>query len=153
MASFIHKPKEFWSGIMFVAFGLAAVYIGQDYPFGTAGRMGPGYFPTVLGTLLGIIGLVSIVRSFFGKGEALERFAIKETALILFGVLLFGILVRGAGLVVSVILLVMISAFASSQFQLKSTILLAIGAAIFCVLIFSTALGLPMPAFGPWFGG
>lgn len=152
MTSFIRNPEDFWAGAIFVAFGLAAVLIGQTYPMGTAGRMGPGYFPTVLGTLLGLIGLGSIVRSFFRKGEALERFAIKEAALILFGVLLFGVLVRGAGLVVSIILLVMISAYASSQFRFKSTLLLAFGATIFCVLIFVVALGLPMPVFGTWFG-
>lgn len=150
MASFIHNPKEFWSGVMFVAIGGSAVFIGQDYQFGTAGRMGPGYFPTVLGSLLALLGAVSIVRSFFGKGEALERFAFKELALVILAVILFGLLVRGAGLIISVLLVVLVSAYASEKFHLKSTILVAIGATAFAVLIFSIALGLPIPAVGPW---
>lgn len=151
MASFIHNPKEFWSGVMFLAFGLTAVYIGQDYKLGTAGRMGPGYFPTILGSLLAFLGLISVVRSFLSKGESMERFAIKEAALIISGVVLFGFLVRGAGIIVSVLVLVMISAYASQKFHWKSTVLVAIGAAVFCVLVFSVGLGLPIPAFGPWF--
>jgi hypothetical protein len=151
LASFIHNPKEFWSGVMFLAFGLAAVYIGQDYKLGTAGRMGPGYFPTILGGILAFIGLVEVIRSFLSKGEVMERFAIKETALVLLAVVLFGFLVRGAGAVISVFLLVLVSAYASRDFKWKSTILVAIGAAIFCVLVFTIGLGLPIPAFGPWF--
>lgn len=152
MTSFIQDPKEFWSGAIFAAFGLAAVAIGRDYPVGTAGRMGPGYFPIVLGALLGIIGLVAIARSLFRPGEALERFAVKEAALILSGVLLFGVLVRGAGLALSIPVMVLLSAYASSQFRLRSTLLLAGAATLFCALVFVAALGLPMPVFGAWFG-
>src|SRR5690606_24798392 len=87
--SFIRDPKDFWSGVMFLVFGLSAVLIGQDYEMGSAGRMGPGYFPVVLGGMLSLIGLVSVVRSFFHQGEGLGRFALKEAFLVLFAVLLF----------------------------------------------------------------
>ncbi|SFU93284.1 tripartite tricarboxylate transporter TctB family protein [Pseudoduganella namucuonensis] len=153
MKTFIQDPKEFWSGAIFAAFGLAAVAIGQDYPVGTAGRMGPGYFPIALGAILGLIGLVSIARSLLRPGEALERFAFKEAALILSGVLLFGLLVRGAGLAVAIPVMVLLSARASAGFRLKSTLPLAAAATLFCVLIFVAGLGLPMPVLGSWFGG
>ena len=51
MPAFIRHPKDFWSGIVFLFFGLSAVYIGQEYEMGSAGRMGPAYFPIVLGAL------------------------------------------------------------------------------------------------------
>lgn len=152
MSSLIRNPKEFWSGVMFVIFGLSAVIIGRDYTMGSAGRMGPGYFPTILGTLLALLGLIAVVRSFVASGEALEKFAVKETFLVLLGVLLFGLLLRGAGLVVSVLLLVMVSAYASSKFEWKSSLLLAVGAAIFCAVVFVLGLGVPMPILGSWFG-
>jgi hypothetical protein len=114
--------------------------------------MGPGYFPTVLGGLLTLFGLIALVRSFFSKGEPLGDFAIKETLLILSGVVLFGLLLRGAGLVFAVPALVMVSAYASGKFEWKSSLLLAIGGTIFCVAVFVLGLGVPMPILGAWFG-
>lgn len=152
MPSFIRNPKDFWSGVIFVLFGAAAVLIGRDYSMGTAGRMGPAYFPTILGSLLAILGLVAILRSLLRPGEAIQRFAVKEIILVIVAVLLFGILVRGAGLMPAVILLVMLSAYASAKFKLAPTALLAVGLAVFAILVFVKGLGLPMPILGPWFG-
>lgn len=114
--------------------------------------MGPGYFPSVLGALLGVIGLISIVRSFFSSGDPMERLAFKQVFLILFSVFLFGALVRGAGLIVSIFVIVMLGGLASMKFRWKASLLLAIGSAIFCVAIFVKGLGLPMPIIGSWFG-
>lgn len=152
MSSLIRNPKDFWSGVIFLCFGLAAIIIGQDYSMGTAGRMGPAYFPVILGGILTLIGLVAMVRSLVRPGEGIERFAIKEIILIIAAVLLFGFLVRGAGLVAAVFILVMLSAYASAKFRLLPSTLLAAGMAIFTVLLFVKGLGLPMPILGSWFG-
>lgn len=153
MSSFIRNPKEFWSGIMFIFFGVAALYIAQhDYPMGSAGRMGPGYFPSVLAGLLTLIGVVAVVRSLFRSGEAVGQFAFRQTFLVLGGVLLFAALVRTAGLVVAILVLTVVSISASSQFRWKSAVIFAIAAVIFCVLVFVKGLGVPMPILGSWFG-
>lgn len=152
MSHFIRHPKDFWSGVMFLFFGLAAVVIGQDYPMGTAGRMGPAYFPVVLGALLALIGLAAVLRSLWVRGETIEKFAFRDMFFILLSVVLFGVLVRGAGMVIAVVALVLASAYASERFQWKASLILSVGAALFCVLIFVKALGLPLPVFGPWFG-
>jgi len=137
---------------MFLVFGLAALIIAQqDYAIGRAGRMGPGYFPTVLGALLAIIGAIAVIRSLIKPGEGLGRFAVKEAFLVLLSVFFFGVLVRSAGLVPSIIVTTIVSSYASAKFEWKSTLLLAIGACVFCVLIFVKLLGLPIPVFGPWF--
>lgn len=154
MPSFIRHHKDFWTGVIFVCFGLAAVIIGRDYPMGTAGRMGPAYFPTVLGALLALIGLAGIIRSFVRKdGEPIGRFAIKETILVLAAVVLFAFLVRGAGLIAAVVAIVLVSGLASAKFKWKSGVLLAVGLAAFSVVIFVKLLGLPIAIIGPWFGG
>lgn len=152
MPSFIRHPKDFWTGIIFLFVGLAAVIIGRDYVMGTAGRMGPAYFPTVLGGLLALIGLAAVVRSFFRDGEPIGRFAAKETLMIISAVLLFGFLIRGAGMVVSVFAIVLLSARASQKFKWRSAFLLAAGLATFSVVVFVKLLGIPIPVFGPWFG-
>lgn len=152
MRSAIRSPKDFWSGIMFLAISLATVIIAQDYPMGTAGRMGPGFFPSLLGGLLALIALVTLVNSLRIDGEPMERFAYKDMALILGSIFLFGFLVRGAGLAVAIPVLIVISAFGSTKFRWKATVALASGAAIFCILLFVKALGLPLPIVGPWLG-
>lgn len=152
MPSFIRHPKDFWTGIIFLVIGLAAIVIGRDYPMGTAGRMGPAYFPTVLGGLLALIGLIGVIRSFLRPGEAIGKFYIKEIILILLAVLLFGFLMRGAGLVPAALVLVLMSAYASPKFTWGASVLLAIGLAVFAVLLFVKLLGLPMPILGPWLG-
>jgi hypothetical protein len=137
---------------MFLFFGLAAVIIARDYAMGSAGRMGPAYFPTALGWILAAIGAVAVVRSFFGSGTAIEKFAMKELVLILVSVLLFGVVMRGAGLAIAVPLIIIVSAYASVKFSWKASVLLAIGMTVFSVALFVKALGLPMPMLGPWFG-
>lgn len=152
MSSLIRNPKDFWSGVIFIVFGVAAVVIGRDYSMGTAGRMGPAYFPTVLGTLLAIIGSIAVVRSMFTSGAPVGRFVLKNLVLVLGGVLLFGVLVRGAGLVAAIVVLVMVGGYASVKFRVAPFVLLAVGMAAFSVLVFVKALGLPMPMVGPWLG-
>lgn len=137
---------------MFLLFGLAAIILGKEYPMGTAGKMGPAYFPIILASLLMLVGAIGVVRSFLVAGEKIEKFYLRELAIVLVAVLLFGILVRGAGLVPSVLVLIVLSAYASSEFKFLPSLLLAIGLAAFSALVFVKLLGLPMPIFGPWLG-
>ena len=77
MTSRIRNPKDFWAGIIYIAFGLSAIVIGREYGLGTALRMGPAYFPTVLGGLLTLIGAISVIRSFLTPGEPVGSLAFK----------------------------------------------------------------------------
>ncbi len=63
----IRNAKDFWAGLMFVAFGLAFVLVARNYQMGNAVRMGPAYFPTVLGGLLAILGALILARAFVSK--------------------------------------------------------------------------------------
>lgn len=146
----IRSPKDFWAGLIYICIGLGAVYIAQDYPMGTAVRMGPGYFPRVLGSVLALIGLISLARSFLRPGESIGRLAWREALLVLGGTVVFGLLVRGAGLALSLIVLVVVSAYASRQFRLRASVLLALGLAVFSVLVFIKGLGIPLPLWGSW---
>lgn len=65
----ITNGKDFWAGVMFVAFGLAFMWKSQDYAMGTSVRMGPAYFPTMLGGLLAVLGAVVLFRAFVTKVE------------------------------------------------------------------------------------
>lgn len=152
MSLSIRSPKDFWSGIMFLCFGLAGVYIAREYAMGTAARMGPAFFPTVLGWLLAALGLATAVRAMIGPGEALEKVAFRQLALVLGSVLLFAFLLRGGGLAIAIPVLVMVSAYASHKFTWKASAALALGASVLSIMLFVKALGLPLPVLGTWFG-
>ena len=150
MPNLIKHPKDFWTGVIFLVFGLSAVFIGRDYAMGTAGKMGPAYFPTVLGGLLTLIGAIAVFRSLKRVGEPIEKFHLKELFIVLAAVVLFGLLMRGAGLAPAAVVLIMVSAYASPQFKWHEALLLALGMASFAVLVFVKLLGLPLSVFGPW---
>jgi hypothetical protein len=147
------NPKDFLTGLLYILFGSSAILIARDYGMGTGGRMGPAYFPTTLGGLLIVIGAISVIRSFIVHGAPIGTFAFKGLALVSVSVLIFGILVRGAGLAVAIPILVIISAYASKRFRWGPTLLIAAGLTIFCSLVFIRGLGIPLPIMGPWFGG
>jgi hypothetical protein len=63
----IKNGKDFWAGLMFIAFGAVFFFYAREYPMGTTLRMGPAYFPTVLGALLVVLGGAVLVRSFFSR--------------------------------------------------------------------------------------
>lgn len=147
------NPRDFWSGLIFGVVGLATVYFGRESAMGTATKMGPGYFPTVLGMLLALIGLGLLVRSFLTRGEPISGFAFRPLFLVLGATLLFGLVVRGLGMPVSVILLVLISAAASRLVMWGPAVALAIGMAGASTLVFIKLLGLPIPLLGRWLGG
>jgi putative tricarboxylic transport membrane protein len=149
----IRSTKDFWSGSIYILFGLAAILIARDYRMGTALRMGAAYFPTVLGYLLVLIGSISVIRSFIIPGTPIGGFGYKGLALVTLSVVVFGLIVRGAGLAVAISVLVILSAYGSSRFSLAPTVMMAAGLTIFCIFVFITGLGIPLPMLGPWFGG
>jgi Tripartite tricarboxylate transporter TctB family len=147
------NPKDFWTGAIYVAFGAAFVLIAQDYGMGTAFRMGPAYFPTVLGGILVLIGLISVGRSFLKPGTQISAYTIKGLVTVVGSTLVFGFIVRGAGLAVALPILVLMTGYASIDFRWGRMIALAAGITVFCVLIFVKGLGVPLPVIGPWLGG
>lgn len=148
----IKSPKNFWTAIIYLALGLATICVARGYPFGVVGRMGPGYFPIVLGALLSLVGIISLLRSFRVIGAPIEPFSITRLLLITGSVILFGVLARGAGLIPALALLIILSAKASIKFRWGAALALAVGLTAFSALLFVKALGVPLPLIGSWFG-
>ena len=147
------NPKDFWTGLIYIFFGASAIILARDFNMGTALRMGPAYFPTILGGVLALIGAISVIRSFIAPGTPIGAFGFNGLALVIFSVVVFGFLVRAAGLVVALPLLVIISAYASARFRWGTALIMAVGLTIFCGLVFVKGLGIPLPIIGPWLGG
>jgi hypothetical protein len=139
----IKHPKDFCAGLMFVAFGIVAIVIGANYPLGTAARMGPGYFPRILGILLVALGLLMAFRSLFLGGDGIPKSMWKPLTLVLGSVLLFGVLLPRSGLVLATIALILTSSLASRQFTWRASMLSGVLLAVFSVMVFHFGLGLP----------
>jgi hypothetical protein len=147
------NPKDLWTGVLFIAVGLAAIFFVRGHQMGTAMRMGPAYFPTILGLLQVLIGIAVMLRALVRPGLPLGQFAVAKIALVLGAIVLFGLLLRGLGLIIAIIVIVVLSAYASKNFRWPVALVLAVGIAICSSIIFVLLLGIPIPMIGTWIGG
>jgi hypothetical protein len=142
----ITSPRNFWAGLMFLAFGLFfAIWAIVNYQMGTAVRMGPAYFPTVLGGLLAFLGLVVLSMSVTVKGPAVDKFHFRPLLMILGANVAYGYAMKPLGLVLATAVLVFISAFGGHEFKWKEVALLYVFLIVFSVLVFVKGLTLPFP--------
>lgn len=143
----IRNEKDFWSGVMFIACGLAFAGFAQEYDMGTAQRMGPAFFPTILGGLLVVLGAVVAIQGLAAEtlDGKIEKFHFGPLAWVLGAVVAFGLLLRPAGLVVALVALIGISSFGSHEFRARDTVLLAIGLCALVMAVFIYGLGLTIP--------
>ena len=141
----IKSPKDFWAGLMFIAFGLLFLVVARNYRMGNATSMGPAYFPTILGGLMAALGSILIFQSLAVQGEKLPKFFFRQILLVILALLLFGYLLKPIGMVPAVALLVIVSAFAGHEFKLRETIILSVVLIIFSTLVFVMGLGLLFP--------
>jgi putative tricarboxylic transport membrane protein len=149
----VRNARDALAGLLFLGFGLAFLLQAQNYELGSARRMGPAYFPVALSLVLIVVGMATLARSFLVAGPPVRDVAGKQLALVTAGIVLFGLLIQGAGLAVAVLALVVVAAAASRSFRLLPTFALALALAVFCIAVFVKGLGLPFQALGPWLGG
>src|SRR5438876_8612263 len=121
----IRAPKDFWSGVMFCGFAAIALFAARGYSFGSAGRMGPGYFPLLLASLLGALGVVLIGRSILIGGEPVARFRVLPLAVIATAICLFGVLTEPRAFIVSLAASTLSSTRIGAQLALSATDALA----------------------------
>ena len=138
-------PKDLICGLLLIAFGGIYFWLSQAYSMGTPARMGPGYFPRLLGVLLVVLGLAIAARAFVIAGPQLARFSPRPFLVLSTAIVLFGLLLRPAGLVVAVIVLVGVGSLAAPQWSWRTVLVLAVVLAAFSVAAFPLALGLPLP--------
>ncbi len=141
----ILQNKDFWAGLFLIAIGAAAIILARNYAFGTALRMGPGWFPTVLGALMILFGLYTLVAG-LRSGEKLEgSWSLRALIVLPIALVLFGLLIDRAGFIPAMLVLVFGSALAGSEFRPIEAIAFAIFMTALCAVVFVWALGLPYP--------
>jgi uncharacterized membrane protein len=146
----IRNNRDFWAGVMLIGTGAAAVIVARDYSFGSALRMGPGYFPSVLGGVLVLFGLYLVAQGLRSNEKIEGSWSLRALVVLPLSLVLFGILMEYAGFVPALMVLVVGSAAAGSEFNLLEALLLAAGLTVFAVALFIYGLGLPYPLFAGW---
>ena len=138
------ERKDFWSGLMLIAIGGGAVFIARNYQFGSSLRMGPGYFPTILGGALVMFGLYFVIQGLRSGAEKLEgSWSLRALIILPLSLVLFGLLIDRAGFIPALLALIIGSATASRQFRLIEVLLFSVFLTAACVIVFVWALGLP----------
>ncbi len=143
----ITSQEDFWGGVMFIAFGALAIYIASDYPFGTAARMGPGYFPKWIGIGLIVLGMMIAATGFTEKGEGIGKFAWKAMVLLSVAFIIFGWAIDHIGFVLAVFFMVTLASAAGKEYRWKESLIVAVALIIGCWALFIKGLDLPFPLF------
>ena len=141
----IRNPKDFWAGVLFASFGSAALVIAQSYPLGSAARMGPGYFPRMLGLLLLGLASILVLRSFKLRGAPLQMRNLKPLAIVLGSVFVFAMGMTTLGIMASTVLLILISSSADREFRWKEAVASSVILAVCTLAVFIYGLGLQIP--------
>ncbi len=139
------RHRDFWGGVMLILIGVAAVYLAKDYRLGSMLRMGPGFFPAVLGVILILFGLNVMVKGLI-RGEKIQgNWSPRALIVLTLSLVLFGVLVEHAGLIPALVVLIFGSAFAGKKFRLVEVCLLTVVLTGLSMVLFIWGLGLPYP--------
>jgi hypothetical protein len=157
----VKSEQDLWAGLMFIAFGLFFIVVAlgtpefidqlvgtrliPGYQMGSSVRMGPAYFPVVLGGLLAVLGLIVLFDAVVEEGPKVAKFHFRPLIFIAISSLAFAYLLKPLGLVLSSIVLIFISAYGGHEFKWKEVAIMSVVLAIFSVLVFVKGLALPFP--------
>lgn len=143
----IRDQRNFWSGLMFIAFGLFFMGFAQQYDMGTAARMGPAFFPTMLGGLMFVLGIVIAIQGLAVETPdgKIEPFNFKGLGYVLGAVVAFGLLLRPAGMIVALFALIVISSLASNEFKLREVLIITVALTILVLVVFIWGLQMTIP--------
>ena len=143
--------KDFLSGVMFIAFGLTALWFGRHLQMGTTVRMGPGYVPHMLAYIMLGLGGIIAVMALFTAGETTEAPKWKPITMVTIGIVLFALLFDPAnwmpwwiptGLIPALIALILVASLGGEEFKLTEVIGNMVVLTILCTVVFKVGLGM-----------
>ncbi|MDD2920386.1 tripartite tricarboxylate transporter TctB family protein [Rhodoferax sp.] len=160
----IKSQKDFYSGLMFMGVGIAFAWGATTYNIGSGDRMGPGYFPLMLGILMALVGAVITFKALVIEtpdGDKIGKWAWRPLFYIIAANVVFGLLLAGLrsinlpafGLIVAIYALTFIASMAQADWKFKTTLILATVLAIGSYLVFVLALKLQFPVWPEFITG
>ena len=146
----IRDKTNFLAGLLLVGFGSGALLIARTYTMGTAFRMGSGYFPAMLASLLILIGVIVAATALRSGEVKLPKVAWRPLIMISAAVALFGLILKGAGLLLATFAMVIVSRLARPGYPWKETVVLSVALSVLYATIFYFALKIQMPLLPAW---
>jgi hypothetical protein len=151
------SQRDFYTGLIYMGAGVAFAWGATAYNVGNAARMGPGYFPMMLGILLAILGVVIMFKSMAvetADGEKIGSWAWKPLFFIIAANLVFGVLMGGLpsiklsamGMMAAIYVLTFIASLAGEEYRWKEILILATVLAVMSYLAFIVLLKLQLQA-------
>jgi hypothetical protein len=141
----LYVNQDLVAGLMFVALGAFGMWLGRNYPMGSALRMGPGYVPMLLSSGLVALGAIIALRGALARGDALARWHPRPLIVITTAILAFAETIEAWGLVAASVAVVVLSSFGSRECRLIETLVLAAGLTVAAILVFVVGLKLTIP--------
>ena len=144
----IKSQRDFWSGVMFMAVGIAFAIGSRNYSMGVTARPGPGYFPLILSVILAVLGAIVLFKSLTIEtedGDPVGAFAWKPWIVIVASIIVFGLALPRLGMFITVPVLIVMTSYASDEFSWKGVIISAVVLTLFAWLIFVLGLKLTIP--------
>ena len=134
--------KDFLSGVMFIVFGLTALYFGRHLAMGTTVRMGPGYVPHMLAYIMMVLGLIIAVIALYAGGEIVEAPKWRPITLVTIGIVVFALLFERTGMFPSLVALIFIASLGGDEFKLKEVLANIAVLTVLCVVVFKIGLSM-----------
>jgi hypothetical protein len=143
----IRNQRDFWAGVLFIVTGLIFMVLSRQYNVGTSAKMGPGYFPMMLGGLMAVLGVMVVIPSVLKSAEVLKITKIEPrmVLLVLVAVAVYAFALPKLGFIVALFALIVISSIASHEFNLKTTLISSVILLVFSWLVFVKGLELQFP--------
>ena len=143
----IRNQRDFWAGVLFIVTGLIFMVLSRQYNVGTSAKMGPGYFPMMLGGLMAVLGVMVVIPSVLKSAEVLKITKIEPrmVLLVLVAVAVYAFALPKLGFIVALFALIVISSIASHEFNLKTTLISSVVLLVFSWLVFVKGLELQFP--------
>jgi len=139
----LRSNQDVLAGVLFLLIGLGAVAVARDYEMGTAMRMGPAYFPTVLGWVLYGFGAFLLLRGIARGGGAAVTWGWRPLAFVTLALLAFGFVITRFGLIPALVAMFFVCAAAGREYRVHEVLLLTAVLSAFAVGVFVYALKLP----------
>ena len=134
--------KDFLSGLLFIAFGLTALYFGRNLATGTTVRMGPGYVPHMLSYIMLALGFVIAALALVYGGEPAEAPKWKPITMVTVGIVVFALLFETTGMFPALVALILISSLGGDEFKLWEVLVNIVVLTFLCVLVFKVGLSM-----------
>jgi len=134
--------KDFLAGVMFIAFGLTALWFGRDLATGSTVRMGPGYVPHMLSYIMLVLGfLIAVIAMFYGS-EPVEAPQLRPIVMVTAGLVAFALLFETTGMFPSLAALVLIASLGGTEFKATEVAANIAVLTVLCILVFKIGLSM-----------